>query len=372
MRACTAANQPEAGILLAKRLEGIVTMDKNKGGAVSLGSAMSSFFVGVFDSQSGGDDSLLADATVLAETVNAYRAMNMPDQALDLLRMIPESFGKGSDDGQWTPVINAAIRLLSEENRTEEARQLFEEMDKSSQNHETLLAMATGLEKDKEWREIIKLFYRALESGLLSERLGVLGMKAVVESRSDGQMHNLRYIVKNVCALSGLTEKQWLESHYWHLERALSWDVARMLMWWGDPVTSKEMKLQFAIKQSDARQKAGLTPKNDILRFIVFSAREYREPTELMPFSREEWLGLLRGFLMETESSALLSSPKFIESGCKSLLWLGGNEECVEFVSSAVARGVRITNETVIEATRAAQEANLEVDKLSMLNHVGA
>jgi hypothetical protein len=196
-------------------------------------------------------------------------------------------------------------------------------------------------------------------------------MKAIIESKSEGQMQNLRFIAKSVSALSGIDEKQWLASHYWTFERALGWDASRLLMWWSDPTTSKEMKLQFAIEQFDARQKAGLTPKNDILRFIVFSVREYREPTELMPFSREEWLGLLRGFLIEAESTTLLSSPKFIESGCKSLLWLGGNKECVEFVSDAVARGVRITNETVIEATRAAQEENLEMDKLSMLNRVG-
>ena len=367
MRACTAANQPEAGMLLAKRLERIVTVDENKG-AVSLRSAMSSFFFG--DSQSDGNESLFSETTVLAETINAYRAMNMSKEALNLLTMIPESFGsnRGTD---WTPVINEAIRLLSDENRISNARALFDEMDLLSQNQETLIAMATALEKDKEWREIIKLYYRALESGLLSEHLGLLAMKAVVESKSEAQMHNLRFIAKSLSALSGIYEKQWLAPHYWTLERALGWDATRMLMWWSDPTTSKEMKLQFAIEQFDARQKAGLIPKNDVLRFVVSSVREYLEPTELMPFSREEWLGLLRGFLIEAESTTLLSSPKFVENVCKSLLWLGGNKECVEFVSSAVARGVRITNETVIEATRAAQEENLELDKLSMLNHVG-
>ena len=368
MRACTAANQPEAGMLLAKRLERIIaTVDENEG-EVSLRSAMSSFFFG--DSQADGNESLLSETTVLAETINAYRAMNMPEEALNVLTMIPESFGsnRGTD---WTPVINEAIRLLSDENRINNARALFDEMDVLSQNQDTLIAMATGLEKDKEWREIIKLYYRALESGLLSERLGLLAMKAIIESKSEGQMQNLRFIAKSVSALSGIDEKQWLASHYWTFERALGWDASRLLMWWSDPTTSKEMKLQFAIEQFDARQKAGLTPKNDILRFIVFSVREYREPTELMPFSREEWLGLLRGFLIEAENTTLLSSPKFVESVCKSLLWLGGNKECVEFVSDALARGVRITNETVIEATRAAQEENLAMDKLSMLNGVG-
>ena len=375
MRACTAAGQPEAGLLLAKRVEGVVAAKDRTERHFSIRNAVASFF-GYEDAQSE-KEALLSDTIVLAETINAYRTMNMPEEGLAVLEKIPESLGGShsapqkrdtSSAARWTPVVNQAIHLLAAQNRIDDANALFRATDKAIQDHETLIVMATVFEKQKQWREIIKLYFYALNGGLLSEHLGTLAMKAVVETTSEGQAKQLRLIAKRLSELNGLKEIQWLSSRYWRLERSLGWNPVRLLMWWKDAEISHEMKLQFAIEHLDARQKAGLTPKNVAIRFIVDSVRHYEEPTEAMPFSRTQWLDLLRSVLAEAEKTSLWNTPKFVESACMSLFWLGGCQECVEFARDAVARGVRITDTTVMQVSRVAEAEGLEADELSLLS----
>jgi len=54
-------------------------------------------------------------------------------------------------------------------------------------DQETLIVMATAFEKQEKWKEIIKIYYHALDSGLSSEPLGELTMKAIAKSTSEGQ-----------------------------------------------------------------------------------------------------------------------------------------------------------------------------------------
>jgi len=387
MRSCTAAGQPEVSLLLAKLVDGALTARDNtvERRPFSIGNAVASFFGLEEDSQpyqysqtdNTAKDSLLSDTAVLAETVRAYREMDRPEEGLQLLEKIPASFGSGAStakrrgpnsDSRWIPVVNQAIILLSDQNRIDDAYALFLATKVESQDQETLIAMATAFEKQQQWKDIIKLYFYALKTGLLSEHLAGLAMKAVVETESKEEAQQLRLIAKRISELSGVKEGKWLASKYWSLERSLGWNAARLLMWWRDATTANEMKLHFAIEQVEARQKAGLTPKNDPLRFIVDSVRHYKGPTETMPFSRTQWLDLLRAVLAEAERSSLWNNPKFVESACMSLYWLGGTHECVDFARDAVARGVRITQATVKEVAEVARAEGLEVDELSLLS----
>ena len=382
MRSCTGAGQPETGLFLAKRMESILVPKAKR--TYSVRGAMASF-LGYQDSDaavSAGKDSLFSDTTLLAEAISAYRAMGSPDEALELLTTLPETFDDNSssegnkgvlaNDAKWayTQVVNEAIYLLSDENRHDVAKALFRQLEEvQAENQYTLTAMAEVLEKEEKWDEIGKLYQHAVRSGLLTDSLAFTEMKALVESSQEGLLPNLRSVTRDISTQRGLREKQWVESHFWRLERRLGETVARLLMWWNDAATSKDMKLQFALEQFAMRQEAGLTPKNDITRHIVREARHYQNPSELIPFSREEWLVLLRNVLVEAEASILWNKSNFVEDACLSLLYFGGKRECVEFASDAVARGVRITKRTVTAASEAAQSEGLQADELFMLNH---
>lgn len=384
MRSCSAAGQPEVSLLLTQRVDRALARNgSDEMRPFSIGNAVASFF-GLQEAQpirepDTDEESFLSDKTVLAETIRAYRAMNLPEEGLALLDKFPESFGSNNandpsqrkgphGDVRWTPVVNQAISLLSDQNRIDDAHALFKATNHTFQDHETLIAMATAFEKGKQWNEIIKLYYYAEDHGLLSEQLGVLAMKAAVETPGKDMAHQLRIIAKSVSELVGLKEKRWLESRYWSLERYLGWNPARLLMWWSDPATAEEMKLHFAIEQTEARQKAGLKSKSAALRFIVKSVRRYTGPSDTMPLSKEQWLELLLVVLAEAENSPVWYSPSFVESACMSLCWLGGYRESVDFARNAVARGVRIAHATAEELTEIAHAEGMEIGDLSLLS----
>lgn len=376
MRACNAAGQPEAGLVLAKRADyAIAPRDDNSAAArFSLAKAVASFlgYKNTSSQESQAEEhSLLSDTNVFAETVSAYRIMNRPEEGLALLEQIPETVGSEqgtSNDARWIPVVNQAILLLADQNRVDDAYSLFNATNEAIRDHETFRGMATAFEKAGQWNEIVKLYYDAQNIGLLSEWLGVLAMKAVVKETSAREMpRQLRIIAKSLSELAGLEEKQWLASRYWKLEHSLGWNAARLLMWW-DASTANEKKLLFAVDQIEARQRAGLKPKNSALRYVVNSIPMYKGPTEILPFSREQWLDLLLAVLAEAESSTLWNNPKFVESACTSLYWLGAHEKCLEFARSAMVRGVRISHATIGELAELAHEEGLENDDLLLMS----
>ena len=384
MRACTAAGQPETSLWLTKRVRDVLA---SKGAineqTFSFGNAVSSFF-GYPDTQPYGNKDLMSthaaafvsETAVLAETISAYRAMGRPDEGLELLDLIPDSFGSNSSsqrrgpqsDSRWIPVVNQAIFLLSDQNRVDDAFALYNATNEETQDHETLIAMATGFEKDKQWKEIIKIYYHALKCGRLSEQLAFLAMKAVVNTSSKEMPKQLRLIAKSACEVAGMEEQEWIESRYWLLDRELGFTAARLLMWWGDASTAHEMKLRFAIEQVESRRKAGLTPKNVVLRYIVKGIRHYKGPTETLPLSRIQWLDLLRAVIVEAKNSSLWYDATFVESVFMSFLWLDDKKECVSFVRDAVERGVQITQATVDEVTELCRTEGLPMDDLLLMS----
>jgi hypothetical protein len=139
-------------------------------------------------------------------------------------------------------------------------------------------------------------------------------------------------------------------------------------MWWGDASTAHEMKLRFAIEQVESRRKAGLTPKNVVLRYIVNGIRHYKGPTEILPLSRTQWLNLLRAVIDEAQNSSLWYDASFLESVLMSFLWLDDKKECVAFVRDAVERGVQITQATVDEVTELCRTEGLPMDDLLLMS----
>jgi hypothetical protein len=385
MRACTAAGQPETSLWLTKRVYSVLASKDaiNSEKTFSLGNAVSSFF-GYPDAQPNGYQesklthaaAFVSETAVLAESISAYRAMGRPDEGLEILDCIPDSFGNSSSphrkgpksDSRWIPVVNQAIFLLADQNRVDDAFALYGATNEETQDHETLIAMATAFEKDEQWKEIIKIYYHALKCGRLSEKLAFLAMKAVVNTSSKEMPKQLRLIAKSACEVAGMNEKEWIESRYWVLDRKLGFTAARLLMWWGDASTAHEMKLRFAIEQVESRRKAGLTPKNVVLRYIVNGIRHYKGPTEILPLSRTQWLNLLRAVIDEAQNSSLWYDASFLESVLMSFLWLDDKKECVAFVRDAVERGVQITQATVDEVTELCRTEGLPMDDLLLMS----
>lgn len=348
MQCCTAAGHPETGIYLAKRVDDVISIHPVRG-------AVSSFFgLGEWARTDRSNDFNSYNDTILAHTIGAYRASGWDNE-------VPlESRADVS-----TQSANETLRALVTDRHFEDATVLYNEMDIEVRNPETFYIMAKGLASEKQWHGVGDLYAQSLSHGCLSEELGLLAMKSIVDSSLDGRskLRVLRSIISETSRISGVDAKQWQQLRYWTLKRALGWHHARLLMWWNEEDSSRRAELELAIQQFEERKTSLLKPKNDVIKCIVNGVRQLNEGGEadsnedfVSQRDRSEWRDLLLRVLDESSRTSVRSDPRFATDVVLAFRALHGNAECIEYLRDAVNRGVQISNTVLEEAINAAEE----------------
>ena len=344
-QACNGASQPEAAIFLLRHVQKrILHLQEVK---PSMEGAVRSF-LGI-DEEETPDYTLLARSDpLLAESLRAHRLRGSTEQALSLLETVLEESKQPYESMPLS--VNEALHVLLDEGRSGEAMELFQSLDKSVWMPDMFVTLAKALEKEQRWGSIGDLYHLSLKSGCLTEDMGIVAMKAVVETPDlEGKIRLLRGIIKDMCSLTGMVENEWQYSRYWLLKKSLGIRYSRLIMWWNDQRTSDLYELQLAIEQFTERKAAGLRPKNDVLRAIVRHCQHYRRLAMLinelemtLPAEKEVWTDLLVHVIVELQNTTLRNDKRFVEEVILALRTVDAHAECEEFLSEALTRGVRV------------------------------
>ena len=359
LRSCTFAGQPAASVVFAEYVK--MEVSRLLAQSSETGSLFRDSDTDVFD-----PDVLLSDS-LLSEEMKAYHATNQVELAMDLFHKKVEN--SKDDLLQWTSSCNVAMNILAKQGKLEDATALYHRLVDSSKGNrvtESMLVTAENYARTKNWNGVGDVYHAAVEKGLLSEKLGLLAMKAIVELEMPGTLRNLREIVNDVSLSSGSNPMVWLEDHYWNLKFELGSKYSRLLMWWNDPHSFHLDELQFAIEVFEKKLEEGLKPKNQAVKVIVTQARYFHDGyipdgkpgIARVPRDRDSWAELIRRVLEESES--LENNAVFIDEAAMALKNLGCAEECFFFVEAALHRGVRVNRVALETALEGATAAGIE------------
>ena len=377
MSFCNDAGQPRAGLALAERVIGF--LDSSNRGGRSLGSSIMSFLgIGEGSGKSKpnsvlGSDKFEGSDLLLSSTMRCYHLLDRSADAIDLFFDTVDRISTAEKEHEHSDFVhswNEAIALLFHEGRSEEAMNLYDVLEDHLKTPETFIVAAKGLASQQNWRGTSQVYTRALKEHCLSEDLALLAMKAVVEQELDGKIGTLRSISDEVAAMEGHSSKDWIQTRYWTLKRALGWRFARLLMWWNDPNTASEEELLLAVEQLEAAKNDEIIPKNDDLRCIVryASFKINREgENSFGSLQSSQLIELVSEAILEAQRTSLWTQPSFITSSAISLRALSANKECVQLVRDALSQGIRVSKRALKEALGAAQDIgdSVAVEELS-------
>lgn len=357
LRSCTLMGQPETGLLLSDQIRGEVSRLSPSNG--TRGSIFGSRKEGSIES-----DVLMSDS-LLAEKMKSLQATNQGDLALAMFEAA--SLSKQSSSREWPQSCNTAMSILSERDDIEEAVELFRALANSPPNVDSFVIAAQCFADRNRWSDVGDVFHLSLEKGCLSERLGMLAMKAVLEMQIPGRLRVLRDIIGEAAQAAGTSSVNWMESHYWRIKSLLGFTQARLLMWWNDPSQCHLDELRFALDVCEKRKATGLTAKKPALRLIASHASKFKDEGNIagemkenvsVPRTRDEWAKVVLSVIEESEG-LLDNDAGFIDEVAVSLRRLGCYYECVNFVQEALSRGVRVRQVAIREALRAAESADI-------------
>lgn len=344
LRCCNATSQAQAGLHLAKWVEGA------NGGHNST--------EGMFGASLPLTDSLVA------AVMEAYCATGNYEVALDLFdsQSITER-----RESHWMLSYNAALIALFSLGRREDGIALFRKALAINRNPDMFCIAAKGFVDAKQWGAVTDLYRLALTSGCLSEELSKFALVSVAAGHPRDQTRGLRSIIDETAKVTGADPATWVESKYWSLKRLLGFSTLRTLMWWHDSKTAHLDELELALSGLEKRAALGLTPKNDALRAIVVAARSFHEgyvPSDRtrlprVPRDRGSWIETIARLLLEAKDTTLLDDPSFIDDVTLALRKLDCGVECVGIVSDALDRGVRLHRRALEEALEAAKSAEM-------------
>lgn len=343
--ACNSAGQAEAAICLMRHVQKkVLRLQKVE---PSMQEAVRSF-LGIEQDEIPEHFVLAKSDPLLAETMRGHRLRNEPELALTMLETVQKESNISYESIPLS--VNQALEALIEVGRSGEALELFQSINQSAWTPGMFVTLTKALEKEQRWSRIGDLYHLSLKSGCLTERVGIIAMKAVVESPEfDGKIRVLRGIVKELCSFTGLVENEWQYTRYWWLKRSLGVRYSRLLMWWNDQRTSELFELQLAIEQLTEAMAAGQRPKVGILWAIVRHCRHYSKLAALineldmqLPVEKEAWADLLHHVIAALDSTALRNDKIFVEEVIVALRTVEAHEACDEFVFDALKRGVRV------------------------------
>jgi hypothetical protein len=343
--ACNNAGQPEAAIRLMRQVQTkVLRLQKVE---PSMEGAVRSF-LGIEPVEVPEYSILVRSDPLLAESIRAHRLRNDSEQALTLFESVRQESNSSYESIPLS--VNQALEALIDVGRLGQAVELFQSVNQSSWTPGMFVTLTKALGKEQRWSRIGDLYHLSLKSGCLTEHVGIIAMKAVVESPEfEGKIRVLRGIVKEICSFTGLVENEWQYSRYWSLKQSLGIRYSRLLMWWNDQRTSDLFELQLAIEQLLESKTVGHRPNVGILWAIVRHCRHYKKLaaliTELemkLPVEKEAWADLLRHVIVEVDTTPLSNDKIFVEEVIVALRTVEAHSVCEEFVSDALRRGVRV------------------------------
>jgi hypothetical protein len=357
MSACTSAHQPETSLFLATWVEKALLGRSRQS---SSGTSMTSF-LGIETLPEVEFYGFRKDS-LMAEAISAFRWSHKTAESIDLFESLLNS--RSGELGRWKLSCAAGLSVLHSVGRIDDALEIFYSLDDSARTPDAYALAATGLAKQRRWKDIDSLYRLALTNGCLSEELGLLAMNSVISSDANNKLRILRAIVDDVAKCSGSDPLKWMESRYWHLKKVLGFGYARMLLWWNDLDTAHLDELELALAEFHQRKAAGLKVKNEAVRLIVMNAKSYQEgfvPEERrqlarVPRTSSDWITLLQSVLDETKDSSLHHDVHFVDDVAKAFRQLQCNLDCVKYVEDALSRGVRVKQTTLDVALGAAQD----------------
>jgi len=339
------ARHPRAGLFLSMQMQTkFLSLQKT---SPNVGAIMRSF-LGVKDDEL--PNALLATSDeLLAETLRAKRIMKMSDQALSLFEETMEKEPKVGYSSMPLAV-NEAFRALIDIEQLGLAIDLFQSIDESGRIPQMFVTLSQALEREQQWEMIGQLYRESLQSGCLTEELGIMALKAINEIPNlENKLRIMRQIVSEICKVTGQVDSEWQYEKYWKLRRKLGRRYARLLMWWNDPKTSDIQELQLAIEQFVERKSNGLQQRHDALRAIIRHSRHYQTFSELsrecrinLPVEKEMWKDLVLNVALEAQKSVLRDDSRFIEDLVAVLRKFEEFAKAGEYLSDAILRGVQI------------------------------
>jgi hypothetical protein len=357
MSACTSADQPETSLFLVTWIEKALLGRSRQS---SSGTLMPNF-LGIETLPETEFYGFRKDA-LMAEAISAFRWSHKTAEAIDVFESLLNS--RSGELGRWKLSCGAGLSALHSVGRIDDALNIFYSLDDSARTPDAYTLSATGLAKEKRWKDVDGIYRRALKYGCLSEELGLLAMDSVILSDANNKLRILRSIVGDVAKCSGSNPLNWMESRYWHLKKALPSGYVRLLLWWNDPDTAHLDELELVLGEFHQQKAAGFKVKNEAVRLIVKNAMSYHEgfvPEERrklfrVPRTSIDWITLLQSVLDETKDSSLHHDVHFVDDVAKAFRQLQCNLDCVKYVADALSRGVRVKQTTINTALGAAQD----------------
>jgi len=389
IQSCADADQSITGLHLAQMAAHIAQHQEPK---KSMKETVQSFFMR--DSSTSDRGSLVrGDSEVVAEFLTSSDAILSPamevtrntagiDDALALfysrcekddsvLNSIQQE-KSAPQNRQWINSVNGVLAMLLEKGKLDDAFALFEGVSLSSRTPETYLIMARGLATDKRWDDVSLLFVTALDTGCLSEDLGLITMEGVVQQNVKGKIRILRSIASDVATMLGMKPGVWIVSHYWLLKNILGFHHARLLMWWNDPNETQARELELALRHFEANRSRGILVKDDVLRCIVkllgvrhkersivsktgTTNRQSISHQKKIESYRTKSVNLTLEAFSEASRTSLGEERSFTFEVASGLRKMGANRECMDFVHSLIKRNVALNRTTLLEGQAAAK-----------------
>jgi tetratricopeptide (TPR) repeat protein len=359
IRECTVTSNPEAGIILGQWVESRRILGKPNDSPV-LFSESKADGMGL---PSRLTDSLLSAAV---ESFAQCGKMRIAE------RLIQTNLGNDRTPSNWLLSYHEAMKLLFSQGQNVDGLALFRTVIASAKNPDLFCTVAKSLIASGNWRQVLDLYRQAISSGCSSEELSLLTMESIAASgrigQIDGQFPLLRSIISETSKSLGVSPAVWIETNYWKFKRVLGFSNARLIMGWDDYKLSRLDELDLAIETLEKRSIVGLTPKNAVLFSIVQAAanlEQYAIPYNAtglpkVPRDTDSWIKLINKVLDEAKETRLFYEPNFIFEASLALRRVDRHVECLEIVSDALSRGLKLNKATLENAVLAGQAVGME------------
>lgn len=358
LRECTVTSNPEAAIFLGQWVESRPLIKQSNGTTVLFSDTNEGFGLPV----------QLTDSLLSA----AVEAFAQCDKVRIAERLIQENLGNDRAPSNWLLSYHEAMKMLLSQGQNNDGLALFRTVIASAKNPALFCTVAKSLITSGNWRQVLDLYRQAMSSGCSSEELSLLTMESIVASgrigQIDGQFPLLRSIISETSKSLGLLPATWIETNYWKFKRVLGFSNARLIMGWDDYKLSRLDELDLAIETLEKRAMAGLTPKNAVLFSIIQAAanlEQYEVPFNAtglpnIPRDTYAWISLIGKALDEAKETRLFYEPNFIFETSMALRRVDQHTECLEIVSDALSRGLKLNKATLENAVLAGQAVGMD------------
>lgn len=401
MKACTQANQPMLGLIIARR---IARNEARRSTGISNIPPSLRDVTGEFSKIA--DDLVTSNDQLLSSTMEAYRKVGRQSEALQLFSnkmkqsdtdTVEDTPSHYSNTTNTTPLFThwpqsslLSLRLLLDTSDPDGAYEVFCRLDPAFITDDVALAMARGFVAAERWEDVGDVWRTALDTGTgcLSEELAVLALKSVSYATFDypeAKFTLFGEIVWEMANFTGMSKEKWRKSQYWTLKKeVLEKDLANLMGWRYGEI--KEGEMIVAIEGFHQAISRGEHVPPEILLSIVKQAgykqrhvrckgnpvpdRNTEEMQAQQEVERKEGVDMIVEALLEARKTSYGDDPKFTLLVAQGLRALKANFETIEFVKElCVSReGNEIRPLTFLQGVFAAKSLGDQESKNDIIN----